>query len=403
MRYAKSITGRYSPLYFLASLGAGGLAVSFFMYLMWMTPHAGQPIPSFSTLVVAFQTGNIWMQALIVLAASGIALFALLHIRLLVWNFRQLKPWSRTAAYETLRSGNAEAQLMAVPLALAMTVNVLFIVGAVFVPGLWEMAEYLFPFALLAFAAIGVYALRVFGDFMGRVLTTGGFDCAKNNSLAQMISVFAFAMVGVGFSASTAMSHNQTVSVIGFLGSAFFTTAALLFGAIFLVMGFRSMMENVAEKETAPTLWIIIPFVTVTGIALYRLGMGLDHNFSTPWAAGDRFYFLAFMLSIQLVFGFLGYVVMKRFGYFEHYVTGDGMSPGSYALICPGVALFVFANFLLHPGLIGIGVLDKFSPAYFALYLPLVALQVLTVRTFFRLNGKLLAKDDEVGMAVKAA
>lgn len=29
----------YRPLYFLASLGAGGMAVSFFMYLMFLVPH----------------------------------------------------------------------------------------------------------------------------------------------------------------------------------------------------------------------------------------------------------------------------------------------------------------------------------------------------------------------------
>lgn len=403
MRYAQSITERYSPLYFLASLGAGGLAVSFFMYIMWMTPHAGQPIPSFTTLLAAFQSGDLAMQALIAVSVTGIAVFSFLHIRLLIWNFRQFRPWQRTEAFQTLKSGNAEAQLMAVPLTLAMSVNVMFIVGAVFVPQLWENAELLFPFALLAFAGIGWYALRIFGDFMGRVLTKGGFDCAKNNSLAQMLSVFAFAMVGVGFSASTAMSHNQTVSVIGFMGSAFFTTAAIVFGAMFLIMGFRSMMENIAEKETAPTLWIIIPFITVVGIALYRLGMGMEHNFATEWAVGDRFFFLAFLFATQLVFGFVGYVVMKRFGYFEHYVSGDGKSPGSYALICPGVALFVFANFVIHPGLIGIGVLDKFSIAYFVLYAPLVALQLLTIRTFFRLNSKLLASDDTSRMTLAPA
>jgi len=402
MRYAQLREKSYSPLYFLASLGAGGLAVSFFMYLMWMTPHKGAPIPSFSTLMAAFETGSLPMQALIVVGATGIALFAFLHLRLLFWNLARFREWKTTANYQALRSGNGENQLMAAPLALAMTVNVMFIVGAVFVPGLWEIAEYLFPFALLAFAAIGVWSLSIFGDFMGRVLTEGGFDCAKNNSLGQMLSVFAFAMIGVGFSASAAMSHNATVSVIAFLGAAFFAFAALVFGAIFLVMGFRSMMENIAEKETSPTLWIIIPFLTVIGITFYRLFKGLEHNFGVEWAAGSVFSYLAFLFAIQLVFGFLGYVVMKRFGYFEHYVSGDGRSPGSYALICPGVALFVFANFLIHPGLVGIGVLDKFSVAYFALYVPLVALQLLTIRTFFRLNSKLLAEDQAAATPPKA-
>ena len=34
---------RYSPLYFLAALGAGGLMVTFFMYLMFWVPHPGRP------------------------------------------------------------------------------------------------------------------------------------------------------------------------------------------------------------------------------------------------------------------------------------------------------------------------------------------------------------------------
>lgn len=394
MRYANSITERFNPLYFLSSLGAGGLAVSFFMYLMWMTPHKGQPIPSFTTLSAAMQTGSIWMQALIIAASIGILVFSFLHLRLLFWNLKQFSMWKPTKAYETLRSGNAENQLMAIPLAMAMTVNVMFIVGAVFVPGLWEIAEYLFPAALLAFAAIGFYALRIFGDFMGRVLTKGGFDCSKNNSFTQMLSVFSFAMVGVGFSASAAMSHNTVVSAIAFIGATFFIVTAMLFGAMFMIMGFRSMMENVAERETTPTLWIIIPFVTVVGIALYRLNMGLEHNFGVEWAAGSKFSFLVFLFSIQLIFGFIGYVVMKRFDYFAHFVSGEGRSPGSFALICPGVALFVFANFVIHPGLIGIGVLDKFSLTYFALYVPLVLLQFVTIKTFFRLNGKLLKSDE---------
>jgi hypothetical protein len=156
------------------------------------------------------------------------------------------------------------------------------------------------------------------------------------------------------------------------------------------VLGFRAMMEFKADKETTPTLWIVIPFVTVVGIAIYRLNMTLMYNFGVDWAPGSIFAFLTFMLAVQLVFGMLGYAVMKRFGYFEHYVTGEGRSPGSYALICPGVALFVFANFFINPGLVGVGLVTKFSIAYFALYVPLVFLQLKTIQVYWRLNAKLL-------------
>lgn len=40
---------KYSPTYFLAALGAGGAAVSFFMYLMFMTPHPDTPIPTWES------------------------------------------------------------------------------------------------------------------------------------------------------------------------------------------------------------------------------------------------------------------------------------------------------------------------------------------------------------------
>ncbi|WP_421858070.1 TsoY family (seleno)protein [Oricola sp.] len=380
----------YNPLYFLAALGAGGLAVSFFMYIMWMTPHAGQPIPSFTTLVAAFQTGALPMQALIAVSILGIAVFSVLHVRLLIWNFTRFRSWNRSEAAGKLRAGNAETQLMAIPLTLAMSINVGFIVGAVFVPGLWETAELLFPAALVAFAAIGYYAFRLFGDFMSRVLVEGGFECANNNSLAMMLSVFAFAMIGVGFSASAAMSHNHVTSVIGFMGATLFIAAALVFGAVFLVMGFRSMMENRANPETVPTLWIIIPFLTVVGIAVYRMKMALAHNFGVEWLAGDRFAFLVSLFAVQLVFGIVGYAVMRRSRYFETYVSGEGKSSGSYALICPGVALFVFGNFVVNPGLVGLGVLAKFSIAWFAIYVPLVVLQLTTIKVFFRLNSKLL-------------
>ena len=394
MRLASQPKGeRYSPLFFLSSLGAGGLAVSFFMYLMWMTPRPGQPIPTFASLLAAFQEGGMAMQAMIVVSLLAFLYFAVTHVRLLVWNLRQAAAWKQSEAYAAFRQGNAESQLMVVPLTLAMSVNVAFIAGAVFVPGLWGIAEYLFPFAILAFAAIGAYALSIFSGFLGRVLTEGGFDCAKNNSLGQMLSVFALAMVGVGFSASAAMSHNAVTSAIAFMGAALFVTAALVMGAIMLVLGFRAMMENKADKETAPTLWIVIPFVTVAGIAIYRLNMALMHNFGVEWAPGSVFSYLTFLLSLQLVFGLIGYAVMKRFGYFEHFVTGEGRSPGSFALICPGVALFVFANFFINPGLVGIGLIEQYSVAYFALYLPLVALQLKTIQVYWKLNGKLVAEE----------
>lgn len=71
------------------------------------------------------------------------------------------------------------------PLTLAMSVNVSFVVGAVFVPGLWSVVEYLFPVALAAFLAVGIYALRLYGRYLPRIVATGTFDFIANASLIR--------------------------------------------------------------------------------------------------------------------------------------------------------------------------------------------------------------------------
>lgn len=163
----------YSPMYFLSSLGAGGLSVTFFMWLMFWVPHPGRPVPIFEDILAAFQTGSPLTQAMILGALAGIALFVVLNLKSLIWNLSHFSAWKRTEAYQKFLKTNAQSQLMALPLALAMSVNGLFIAGLVFVPGLWNVVEYLFPLALTAFVAIAVLAFRLYGDFLGASRSKG--------------------------------------------------------------------------------------------------------------------------------------------------------------------------------------------------------------------------------------
>src|SRR6056297_3540925 len=99
----------YSPIYFLASLGAGGIAVTFFMFLMFWVPHPGQPVPVFEDIVAAFGNGSAAMQAGIAIALIGIAAFAFLNIKSLVWNLQSFATFKKNDAYAKLRETNAEA------------------------------------------------------------------------------------------------------------------------------------------------------------------------------------------------------------------------------------------------------------------------------------------------------
>ncbi|ACL26456.1 TsoY family (seleno)protein [Chloroflexus aggregans] len=387
----RTLGERYVPTYFLAALGNGGMAVTFFIWLNFLVPHPKTPIVTFDNIAAFWAKSDLIGQALLLLAMAGIALFAIRHFQSLIWNLSEFARFRRSSAYLQLRETNGAVILMALPLTLAMTINVLFASGAVFVPGLWNVVEYLFPFAMAAFFAVGVLALRTFTDIFGRAVANGHFDCARNNNLTQMQAAFAFAMVGVGLAAPAAMSNVKLTIGLSILGAIFFITAAVVVAAVMLVLGVRAMLTSGLAVEAGTSLWLPIPLLTLIGIATLRIAHGLHSGFELHIDAPHRLLITAFFFGLQLLAGLFGWSVLQRVGYFRTYLNGPSRSPATYGLICPAVGLFVFGMFFLHVGLVQNGLIEKFSPIYFVLLAALATVQVLGIVTMFRLDRRLLA------------
>ncbi|MEP2715976.1 hypothetical protein [Pseudophaeobacter sp.] len=393
----------YSPLYFLASLGAGGLAVTFFMYLMFWVPHPGQPVPVFEDLIAVLQNGSTPLKAAVVIAIAGIAVFVFLNVKLLLWNFATLSRFKKTDAYRTLRQTNGETTLLAGPLATAMTINGGFIVGLVFVPQLWSVVEYLFPAAMVAFVLVGIWAFRLIGHFLGRVLAEGGaFDMTAHNSFAQLLPAFALSMVAVGLSAPAAMSGNTVVVGTSLVLSTFFGITAMLYATYASVTAFSAMLMHGTAREAGPTLMVIVPLLTVLGIMMLRQNHGLHAAFDVHGAPAETLMLLARILTVQIVFLLLGTLVMLRQNYFGDFVFGSKLSPGSYALVCPGVALSVMLHFFINKGLTGAHVIDKFSLAYWVLIAVALASQWAMIALVLRLNQQHFKADPSHTAAVPA-
>ncbi|RXK07892.1 TsoY family (seleno)protein [Halarcobacter bivalviorum] len=379
---------KFNPMCFLASLGSGGLSVSFFMYLMFLVPHKDTPMATFNHIFPELIKGT-WLSFIIALALFGIILFSFFHFKLLIWNTKQFNLYKKSENYKTLITSNAEITLMTIPLTYAMTINVCFVLGAVFVPNLWSIVEYMFPFALLGFVIAGYYALKIIFTYFSRLLVKGEFDFTKNNNLSQMISIFALSMVSVGFAAPGAMSHNIVINALGIFGAIFFGSFAILLLIIKITMGFKNMFEQGISLEASPSLWIILPILTLLGIMMIRVSFGLDHNFDSNMSKSSLFTLTSTILSIQIIFGILGYKVMKMNRYFETFVEEEKTrSSVSFALICPGVAFFVFGMFFINFGLTFNEVIAKYSLAYFLLMIPFIFVQYKTIIYFFKLKRK---------------
>ena len=381
-----SAVTRWSPLYFLSSVGAGGLAISFFMYLLFWVPHPDKSVPVFEDIATAFASGNPALQVSIVAALLGIAWFSWRTFALLVFNLRRAGAFRASEAERAHAASNAATQMMALPLALAMAVNVAFILGLVFVPGLWGVIEFLFPVALAAFALIGAMAFRQLGGFLGRALSSGGFDCAANNSFAQLLPAFTLAMVGVGLAAPGAMSGSAAVAGISVILSGFFLVAAVVLAALAMVLGVRSMMENGVAVEAAPTLLIVLPLVTVASILLLRQWHGIHVHFDGHSGPAETLVFLSRMVSLQVLFAMFGLLVLARVGYWRRFVFGAETSAGSYALVCPGVAFSVLLQFWINKGLVATGLIAKFGIAYWGLTAVALVAQAAMIVLVLRLN-----------------
>ncbi|MCC3751909.1 MAG: hypothetical protein LLP51_11000, partial [Halorhodospira halophila] len=334
-------------------------------------------------------SGHAGLQTAIVLAWAGILAMAFIHFRLLFWNIREHRRFLQTDAYrKNMRGNRTEVQLLAAPLTVAMTINVGFVLGMVFVPGLSAIVEWLFPAAMVAFLIVGGWALRQLGDFWGRVLTESDCDCAADNSLAQALPAFALSMVGVGLAAPAGMSSVPATAAFSLALSSFFLIAAVITGAVMLVLGVRAMMEQNANPVSAPSLWIGVPVLTIIGITLVRQTAGIEAHFGAEAGGIQTLGLLTYFLAAQVALLLLGWVVLRRFNYFGRFVVGPERSAGSYTLVCPGVALAVMTHFFTNLGLAHHGVIEAYGVAYWALTAIALVVQAATIWLVFQLNRK---------------
>lgn len=393
----------YSPLYFLAALGAGGLVITFFMYLMFWVPHAGRPVPVFEDIMGYFAGADRLGQGMVIVAITGIAVLAVLHYALVIWNLRHFAKFRRSEGFSELLKTNGETQVMAMPLTLAMSVNVGFILGLVYVPGLWSIVEYLFPMALVAFLAIGYLAFVQLARFLGRVLGTGGFNFEANGSFAQVMPAFALSMVAVGLAAPSAMSTVPWIVGTSLALSTVFMVASVVVMVLAIGLGLWSMMQHGTAREAAPTLMVVVPVLTVLGIAMMRQNHGLHTTFEVHGGAGETFIMLSRILAVQILFAGLGLLVLRRQGYAQDYLSAQGTrSAGSYALICPGVALSVMIHFWVNKGLVATGLIAKFGFAFWAFTTPALLLQVWMILLVIKLHRLHFARPNADAAAVPA-
>ncbi len=371
----------FSPMHGLASLGAGGLSVSFFVWLMFLTPHPGTPVPTFESLALARTVPgqSLWILAL----QAAIAIFVLLHLALLVWWLRKPStlPSTERAA---LHAGESHITRLITPLVMAMSVNVLFIVGLVFVPGLWSARESLFPMALLAFAVLLLMALQ---RWVAQVqLARAQAYHYENKGLIELLAMFAFSMIAVGFSASAAMSLTPWIHTTAFALSVVTALLAIVAGVKVWIDRIAHLKATTMAPAATGSLLMAVPIATVLGIAAYRLMMAGNHHFAADIQPGTVMLVLGAFFAFQLLVFVFGLPLVLSTGGWKELVRNNPQA-SSFSLVCPGVGLFVMGMFFVSHGLVAQQVISPMQAIVAYILLGLVQLATTGIFVYLLARG----------------
>jgi hypothetical protein len=367
----------FTPLAFLASLGAGGIAVTPFVLMQYTLEHGIGLITRTQVLGMHFNGVQAWYYFSL---EAVMVLFMLLHIVLTITLTAKLVSWVRTKEFtKVLHDPLKNSALLAPFISLLMTMNVLIGPVRYFLPVLSQNFQELMMPALLFWSLIFI-ALLWTEIYLLKISFENSFDVSKMQFswLLHPMALGMLATVGTGIAA---MAQDITIANT----AAFLSMIAFSMGVFLLVVKVVALFKShfsassLPEKNFLPGLLIVIPNITLFAISAFRLGHFLErsHGFHM-----DAYFYIVVGVSFAFEIWYMLFGLVLLFTYFkenhfkEFYMT-------QWGLICPFVAFVVLGAFaynvvLASPLLYVTLVLGMVVSAFF--YLELLSKQMMCAR-----------------------
>lgn len=342
MKFLSKVHHNYTPLYFLSSLGAGGISVAF-----WKLSD----ITSKSTILVA-----------------GEAFFYILSIVLFLFNLpfwiSAIKNQYKLFDFHIPINGNDTSFIkegspakstgwMAMPASLIMILNSSFpILPDIFGINMNDYAFYGFLVWLVAYAITFIIGFQiVFNTFVEKT-DIGTFHFGL---FLQPLTYGLLAIPGVAMSSML----EPTAGIISLLlGLTSFVVGGLIgsFSLIFIIQ--RFMEHGFPEPSVAPTSLLIMPSITVYTIFVLKLMHFLVHEkVIIPHSIIEIIALTG--IGLMGVASTLGLLVILA--YFKYHIP---FNPSWWSFVCPFVALSVLSsvtyqmaghlNIFLYSGIVAI-------------------------------------------------
>jgi hypothetical protein len=332
-------TKDWSPLVFLASLGAGGIAVMPFVLMQYTIEHSKGLITRSQLWAKGFTgiTAGYYYSLEAVMIA-----FVLLHFILTVVFTVQLFKWMKTDKFKELINNPLKNTVILAPLISILMMMNLFI-GPIryFIPMLSNNFQSLFLPAMIFWSILFVFVMWLEIKLLG-ISFKQGFDINKIN-FGWLLHPFLLGMLTVIGTGLAAMSENVTIAN----SAAFMSLISGSMGAFLLlvklIVVFKSHFasDGLPEKQFLPSFLIVIPNITLFAISAFRFGHFLEHHHG--FELGAYFYLvMGISFAFEIWYMLFGLSLLKDYfkqhHFKEFYVT-------QWGFICPLVAFVVLGSF----------------------------------------------------------
>jgi tellurite resistance protein TehA-like permease len=339
----------FSPLLFLASLGAGGISVVPFSLFQYSIPH-GKGLITFAQM--NHGTYPLWQEFLYYGLEGGMGLFLIIHLVLSVYFLNKYISWRRTPAFkEMLNDPTKNAALLVPYISAIMTMNTFLAGIRFFVP---ILSDNLQKFMLPAFIVWGVLWIMLILTVLKllKIAFSTNFDVRKI-SFGWLLYPFSLSMLAVTGTGFAAVAKDPSIAHTAALLSLVPLTMAFFLFVVKMVAIFTShfQADNLPEKQFMPSFLSAIPVITLMSISLYRMGHYLHTYFN--YHIGP-FYFWVVVAAFAFEIWYLLFGLSMMTSYFKKDFFKNEYYFSQWALVCPFVAFavlgaFVYSVFIQSP------------------------------------------------------
>lgn len=364
---------QFTPLEFLASLGAGGIAVIPFVLMQYTVEHSPGLITrselwsnNFTGLQSFYYS---WLEVIMIV-------FSMLHFGLSFWLISKLVKWIKTDDFKNLVNKPLKNTAVLAPfISLLMTMNIFIGPMRYFLPIMSDNFQAMMMPAMIFWSVLFVVVMFVEIHLLG-ISFKKGFDINKIH-FGWLLHPFLLGMLTVVGTGIAALAKDASIANTAAFMSMISGSMGLFLLLVKMVVVFKShfVAEGLPEKHFLPSFLIAIPNITLFAISAFRFGHFLEkqHGFHL-----DAYFYIVIGISFAMEIWYMLFGLSLLRDYFkknhfkEFYVT-------QWGFICPLVAFVVLGAFAYNVVLA--------SPILYGLFVLVI---IATIALYFELLTKYL-------------